>query len=57
MYLFRVPKESVTRVISTNHKLNRTKDSRALECVGSVSKVDRVLLNPYVFSTRSTDFL
>ena len=57
MCLIRVSKESVTLVISTNHKLNCMKDLRALECVGSASKVDRVFFNPCVFLTRSTDFL
>ena len=47
MCLIRVAKESVTRLTSTNHKWNRTKDSRALECVGSVE---------LVFSTRSIEY-
>ena len=32
MCLIRVPKKSVTRLLSTNHKWNRMRDSRALEC-------------------------
>ena len=30
--LIRVPNKSVTRLISTSHKWNRTRDSRTLEC-------------------------
>ena len=41
MCLIRVAKESVTRLTSTNHKWNRTKDSRASECVGFVSSCFR----------------